>query len=128
MLDCKRCSHYPTCRKPCVYVENLINGRTRLRESCRREISQYIPQSDYNEILYATMRTIEATDLERLEAVRNIATPEKADLRRKAFYGLLLCGLSQRQIGRLMRINQSRVSRIMRPKSSLIARHKSIDG
>ena len=113
--DCPRCAHYSDCTTPCIWVELEINGRTPQRErTADPGRLQVLPQGDYNSMIYELMRDRETRDIERLEAIREITCDSSCGLKKKAILAMMLARMTQKQIGAIIHIERSRVSRIAR--------------
>jgi DNA-directed RNA polymerase specialized sigma subunit len=89
-----------------------INGDVPLKEKIAKpDALQSIPQSSYNESISELMEDRQTRDIDRLDAIR-----ECADTRRRMILGMLLVNCTQGQIADMMRISQTRVSRIAQGK------------
>lgn len=113
--DCRKCRKYQDCSSPCIWVELEINGKVPRREPLASpQRLQYLPQGDYNAALHEGMRSIEQSDLESLESIRNINGNLPTLLRVKAIRAMILGGLSHRQIATVMHLDRSRISHIVK--------------
>ena len=120
MNECSKCpeAHKKICEttaKMCAAAELIANGKVARQEKIAApESLQHLPQAAYGEKLWELMRDKEATDLERLEAIRRIDAMIPTLFRKKAILSMMLCDISQRDIGDLMRLSHTQVSRIAR--------------
>lgn len=122
MNDCKKCpaSHRKICEttlEMCAMAESFVNGNAPMREKIAKpEALQHLPQAAYGEKLWELMRDKEATDLERLEAIRAIDSRIPTLLKKKIILANTLAGITQEQISDFSKchMDRSRVSRIAR--------------
>ena len=109
MITCDECPYKSKCVKPCKPVEDYINGKTIRKESLLKNQHDYIPQSNYNDILYELIINKESTDIERLEAIRSTD-----NMRRRVIMSSILVGVPQEKIAEICNISQTLISLIYR--------------
>lgn len=107
MKSCTECPARIKCVKLCDKMERYVNGNKPLKETLVNREADYIPQSDYNNVIHELMQDKQTRDIERLEAIRLIP-----DHRRRLILSALLVGIPQEKVAQICNTSQTAISLI----------------